>query len=99
MEDPTANLPSAEEELAFFNEKTLYEDNAGKRSFGKIDIYHPVVKPVAEMARSFGNAIIVRKGISDIITDGNEAYYVCEEGSLKRCGGIGDILAGTIASF
>ena len=102
MEDPAANLPSVEEELAFFNEKTLYEDNttAGRqRSFGKIDMYHPVVKPVAEMARSFGNAIIVRKGISDIITDGNEAYYVCEEGSLKRCGGIGDILAGTIASF
>ena len=54
---------------------------------------------MAEMARSFGNSIIVRKGISDIITDGNEAYYVCVEGSFKRCGGIGDILSGTIASF
>ena len=51
------------------------------------------------MARAFGNSIVVRKGISDIITDGNEAYYVVEEGSMKRCGGIGDILAGTIASF
>lgn len=51
------------------------------------------------MARSFGNAIVVRKGISDIITDGVDAYYVCEEGSLKRCGGIGDILSGTIATF
>lgn len=51
------------------------------------------------MARAFGNSIIVRKGISDIITDGNEAYYVCEEGSRKRCGGIGDLLAGTIATF
>ena len=50
------------------------------------------------MARSF-NAIVVRKGITDIVTDGVEAYYVCEEGSLKRCGGIGDILAGTIASL
>ena len=58
-----------------------------------------MVKPVAEMARAFGNSIVVRKGISDIITDGNEAYYVVEEGSMKRCGGIGDILAGTIASF
>ena len=55
--------------------------------------------PVAEMARSFGNAIVVRKGIVDIISDGNDAYYVCEEGSMKRCGGIGDILAGTIASM
>ena len=81
--------------MAFFNEHT----SENSRTFNKIDLYHPVVKPVAEMARSFGNSIIVRKGITDIITDGNEAYYVCEEGSFKRCGGIGDILAGTIASF
>ena len=94
LEDPASNLPSVEEELAFYNEHCA----DGGRTFSKIDIYHQVVKPVAEMARSFGS-IVVRKGISDIITDGNEAYYVCEEGSLKRCGGIGDILAGTIASF
>lgn len=95
LEDPKANLPSIEDEIAFFNEHAT----EGGRTFARIDIYHPVVKPVAEMARSFGNSIIVRKGISDIITDGNEAYYVCEEGSFKRCGGIGDILSGTIASF
>ena len=95
LEDPKANLPSIEHEIAFFNDHA----SENGRSFNKIDIYHPVVKPVAEMARSFGNSIIVRKGISDIITDGHEAYYVCEEGSFKRCGGIGDILAGTISSF
>ena len=82
--------------MAFFEDSCKKSAN---RSFDKIDIYHPVVKPVAEMARAFGNSIVVRKGITDIITDGNEAYYVCEEGSLKRCGGIGDILAGTIATF
>ena len=58
-----------------------------------------MVKPVAEMARSFGNSIIIRKGITDIITDGKEAYVVTEEASLKRCGGMGDILAGTVATF
>jgi len=25
--------------------------------------------------------------------------FVCNEGSAKRCGGIGDILAGTIGTF
>ena len=88
-------LPTIDQEMEFFNEHSTDE----RRSFGKIDMYHPVIKPVADMARSFGNAIFVRKGISDIITDGREAYFVCEEGSFKRCGGIGDILAGTIASF
>ena len=82
--------------MAFYQECIEFD---AKRTFGKIDTYHTVVLPVAEMARSFGNAIVVRKGIVDIVSDGNIAYYVCEEGSLKRCGGIGDILAGTIASL
>lgn len=89
-------MPTVENELAFHRECLEFDAN---RTFFKIDIYHEVVRPVAEMARSFGNAIIVRKGITDIVTDGNEAYFVCEEGSLKRCGGIGDILSGTIASL
>ena len=93
--DADASLPTIEDELAFHKECLEFDS---KRTFFKIDVYHEVVRPVAEMARSFG-AIVVRKGITDIVTDGIEAYYVCEEGSLKRCGGIGDILAGTIASL
>lgn len=58
-----------------------------------------MVKPVVKMSEYFGNAIIVKKGLVDIVTDGKEAFYVASEGSKKRCGGIGDILAGTIGSF
>ncbi len=43
--------------------------------------------------------IIVRKGPIDLITDGKEALYVMAPGSKKRCGGIGDILAGCIGTF
>ena len=65
-----------------------------------ISIDDPVVHPIAQMSESyFGNAVIVRKGIVDIITDGNQAFYVNTNGSSKRCGGIGDVLAGTIGSF
>ena len=64
-------LPTPEEELEFFEEKE-------EIGYGKIDMYHPVVKPVAELARMFGNAIIVRKGITDIVTDGFSAYYVSQ---------------------
>jgi ATP-dependent NAD(P)H-hydrate dehydratase len=41
----------------------------------------------------------VRKGPLDLITDGQECLYVKNPGSLKLCGGIGDILAGCIGSF
>ena len=52
------------------------------------------------MAREiFGGATIVKKGMVDIITDGSEAFFVATPGSLKRPGGIGDLLAGTIGTF
>jgi ATP-dependent NAD(P)H-hydrate dehydratase len=34
----------------------------------------------------------------DIITDGNEICLIKNEGSRKRCGGIGDILTGILAA-
>lgn len=43
--------------------------------------------------------IVVRKGPIDLITDGSEAIFVRQPGSLKRCGGIGDILSGVIGTF
>ena len=57
-------LPTIADELKFSEEYLPQE-------FGKIDLYHPVVKPVAELSRVFGNAIIIRKGITDIVSDGN----------------------------
>ena len=69
-------------------------------SFGPIACTEPIVKPVADMAAHvFGHAVIVKKGIVDIITDGREAFYVSTHGSLKRPGRIGDVLAGTIGTF
>lgn len=50
-------------------------------------------------------SIIVQKGKTDSISDGNQGIYkfmlefeCCEEGCPKRCGGQGDVLAGIIAS-
>lgn len=42
---------------------------------------------------------VMRKGSVDIISDGKETVLGQSEGSLKRCGGIGDLLTGTIATF
>ena len=45
------------------------------------------------------NFILVKKGKCDIITDGNELYIVKNKGSLKRTGGIGDLLSGLINCY
>ena len=45
------------------------------------------------------NQIIFKKSLIDIITDGKIVALVKTEGSLKRCGGIGDILDGVLSGF
>ncbi len=42
---------------------------------------------------------VLKKGKYDIITNGNSLIIVGNKGSSKRCGGIGDILDGIIATF
>lgn len=54
---------------------------------------------VGSISRKISNTIILRKGLVDIITDGRQAFYVKTQGSLKRCGGQGDVLAGMLGTF
>jgi len=50
------------------------------------------------LAKKIG-AIIVRKGTVDIIASPEESLVCSEEGSPRRCGGQGDVLAGSIGLF
>jgi ATP-dependent NAD(P)H-hydrate dehydratase len=44
--------------------------------------------------------VVVKKGAHDLILQGGSESLVCAEaGGLKRSGGLGDILAGTLATF
>jgi ATP-dependent NAD(P)H-hydrate dehydratase len=46
-----------------------------------------------------GGVTIVQKGSKDVISDG-VGYIECnEDGSARRCGGQGDVLSGSIATF
>lgn len=51
------------------------------------------------LARSIGGATILRKGKSDLISDGETVNSVSIFGSPRRCGGQGDILSGSVAVF
>lgn len=57
------------------------------------------IEAVKKLANHLGNVTIVKKGSVDIITDGQAVVSCNHEGSLKRCGGIGDLLTGAIATF
>ncbi|KAN0019025.1 hypothetical protein ACTFIV_008062 [Dictyostelium citrinum] len=62
------------------------------------DTSNNLLKP-EQIANSLGNITIVQKGKEDIITDGNQTVVCDDEGMPRRCGGQGDILAGTIGTM
>eukprot|EP00735_Rhodelphis_limneticus_P015347 TRINITY_DN9577_c0_g1::TRINITY_DN9577_c0_g1_i1::g.12259::m.12259 TRINITY_DN9577_c0_g1::TRINITY_DN9577_c0_g1_i1::g.12259 ORF type:complete len:331 (-),score=10.39,sp/Q8IW45/NNRD_HUMAN/42.37/1e-85,Carb_kinase/PF01256.12/6.4e-45 TRINITY_DN9577_c0_g1_i1:15-1007(-) len=56
-----------------------------------------IAEEVRLVSQRLGNVLIVKKGQSDIITDGNHSLVCSETGGLRRCGGQGDILTGFLA--
>jgi ATP-dependent NAD(P)H-hydrate dehydratase len=51
------------------------------------------------LAQSLGGVTILQKGTTDIIANEELVRHVDESGSLKRCGGQGDILSGLVGTF
>lgn len=53
-------------------------------------------KQTQAISKMLGGVTIFRKGVVDIISNGEIVFGVEEEGSMRRCGGQGDILAGSL---
>ena len=51
------------------------------------------------MSQELGDVVILQKGAQDIISNGRRTEISNVPGGLKRCGGQGDILSGTVATF
>jgi len=51
------------------------------------------------LAKWIGGVTILRKGKSDLVSDGKTVRSVSMYGSPRRCGGQGDILSGSVAVF
>lgn len=62
--------------------------------------YEPTVTDVqAVMNKLEGNYVIVLKGAGDVISNKRGTLICTEQGSNRRCGGQGDILAGSMSTF
>ncbi|KAF7150873.1 hypothetical protein RHSIM_Rhsim02G0020900 [Rhododendron simsii] len=55
---------------------------------------HDAPGQLLSLAKRIGGVTILRKGKSDLISDGNKVMSVSMYGSPRRCGGQGDILSG-----
>ncbi|KAM4796960.1 ATP-dependent (S)-NAD(P)H-hydrate dehydratase isoform 2-T2 [Rhinophrynus dorsalis] len=51
---------------------------------------------VLRLSQAMGNITIVHKGERDLISDGDKVLVCSHEGSSRRCGGQGDLLAGSL---
>ncbi|KAG5190693.1 Ribokinase-like protein [Tribonema minus] len=76
---------------AGFDESDLPKTDSGS--------FAPSLDNVKQLASAFGGVTVVMKGASDHISDGKEAVTCDLKGGLKRCGGLGDILSGTLGTF
>lgn len=54
---------------------------------------------VRTLSERLGGVVVVRKGMTDEISNGISEFYVEEKGSPRRCGGQGDLLSGSLATF
>ena len=61
--------------------------------------WHKVAARAIALSRALNNVMILQKGLIDVITDGHDTFLVAVEGAAKRCGGQGDVLAGTVGTF
>eukprot|EP00514_Thraustochytrium_sp_LLF1b_P001622 CAMPEP_0184514504 /NCGR_PEP_ID=MMETSP0198_2-20121128/4002_1 /TAXON_ID=1112570 /ORGANISM="Thraustochytrium sp., Strain LLF1b" /LENGTH=318 /DNA_ID=CAMNT_0026904705 /DNA_START=924 /DNA_END=1880 /DNA_ORIENTATION=- len=88
--------------------KAAFEEDPPAVDFDKIgkQVKHPAeyisledAKTASDLAAELGHVTILQKGKIDIITNGKKAIAVTATGSPRRCGGQGDILAGTSGLF
>nr|GMD75643.1 ATP-dependent (S)-NAD(P)H-hydrate dehydratase [Ipomoea batatas] len=56
-------------------------------------------RQIQALATAIGSVTILRKGESDVISDGKTVCAVNIYGSPRRCGGQGDVLSGSVAVF
>jgi len=56
-------------------------------------------RKIYALSKSLGGVTVLRKGREDLICGGTEdVYVVAAQGSPRRCGGQGDILAGSLGT-
>jgi ATP-dependent NAD(P)H-hydrate dehydratase len=55
--------------------------------------------PVGELAAALGGVTVLQKGELDLVADGLHAAVAGADGSPRRCGGQGDVLAGASGLF
>jgi len=60
---------------------------------------NPDPKLVEELAQGLGNLTVIHKGATDLISNGKYTEDCASGGSPRRCGGQGDLLSGSLATF
>ena len=83
-----------------YDEQNFEEKILKINDFTNEEKYQRIFLNEINLCKEFNNKfILVKKGKCDIITDGKKLYIIRNKGSLKRTGGIGDLLSGLINCY
>ena len=82
-------------------EKAVVTPNAAefRRLTAQFGIEEGAEDALQQVAQRLDGPVVVRKGKNDVVSDGISVLVCSEQGSLRRAGGQGDVLSGTIAAF
>ena len=78
--------------------KVIQFEDLDNLEYNNSDVFQ-LFKAEIELAKLLKNKIIIKKGRNDTVTDGKMLFVIFNEGSLKRTGGLGDILGGLISAY
>jgi len=56
-------------------------------------------EPVRQLSAALGGAVVLRKGRRDVVSDGSVLLVLDVPGAPRRCGGLGDVLSGSVGAF
>lgn len=76
---------------------STYDSNFQKKNLETKDVDPSSL--AEKLATKLGGVTILQKGEEDRITNGEEILINKEEGSVRRCGGQGDVLSGLVGTF
>lgn len=81
------------------NRRVKGGDGGGGGVDGVSDAIASSREAVQRLAKELGGVTVVLKGREDILSDGKRTISCAVPGGLKRCGGIGDVLSGTLGTM
>ncbi|KAI8805163.1 Ribokinase-like protein [Cladochytrium replicatum] len=101
LDADAVSIVAADPEVVMGYERTVITPNhvEFQRLCNALNVDHTDEFAAQRLSAALGNVLIIQKGPVDIISNASEVLRCNTPGAPRRCGGQGDVLAGTLATW